>query len=98
MTDYTDLTVYYRGSTYTGSATVTDPDTGILTDPVSITCGFIKSDDTVIAGAAMTKDSTGLYHYNYAIPSDAVQGVWTVKITAASGVLVKISEEKFIIL
>ena len=97
MTDFADLTTYYRGSTYRASVTVTDPDTEALVDPSSITCGFKKPDGTLVAGVAMTNDGVGIYYYNYLIPADAVQGAWDIIITATSGVLVKISSDKFLV-
>ncbi len=97
MTDFDDLTLYYRGSTYRASVTVTDPDTGLVTTPGSITCGFIDPSGNAVAGAAMTNDSVGVYYYDYLIPASAVQGAWDVVITATSGVLVKITEGEFLV-
>jgi len=97
MTDFADLTVYYRGSTYRASVTVTDPDTGLVTTPGSITCGFTDPSGNSVVAAAMVNDSVGVYHYDYLIPANAVQGAWSAVITATSGVLVKITEGEFLV-
>ena len=98
MTDFINLVSYIRGSTHVTHVHVTDPETGALTDPNSITCGYIQPDGTAVAAAAMTKDSTGIYHFNYAIAADAIQGVWRPKVTATTGTLVKIDEGEFLVI
>ncbi len=97
MTDYEDITTYKRGSTFICKATVTNPDTDALTDPSSITCGFTQPDGTAVAGVAMVKDSTGLYHYDYAIGAAALQGVWIPVVTATTGARVRINEDEFLV-
>jgi len=97
MTNFADLTAYKRGSTYICKAVVTNPDTGALVDPTSITAGFTKADGSTVTAAAMSKDSTGTYHLDYAIPSDAVQGVWRPFVTATTGTRVKIDESEFLV-
>ncbi len=97
MTDYSDLTTYKRGSTYICKAVVTNPDTGALVDPTSITCGFTKPDGSAVVAAAMSKDSTGTYHFDYAIAADAPQGVWRPVVTSSTGTRVKVSESEFLV-
>ena len=97
MTDYSDLTAYARGCTYRASVTVTDFETLALTKPATISCAFVNPDGTDVSGNTMTNDSTGVYHYDYLLPAEAVQGVWTVKITASVGSIVKIDEGEFLV-
>lgn len=77
--------VYKRNDTYYTQVVIrnplspndeVDPGTAVritITDP----CGTIITDSQ-----DMTKDSTGTYSYNYAIPSNAPYGQWTVSISA----------------
>lgn len=52
-----------------------------LTDPTTVKITIYKPDETVaLAQTDMSKDSTGTYHYNYAIASDADTGLWNASI------------------
>lgn len=96
MTDFSDLTAYKRGTTVISSAVFTDA-SGNATDPTTYTCGYIMPDGTTVAAVAMTKDSTGHYHLDYDVSSNATQGVWRPFITAVSGTRTKISESEFLV-
>lgn len=66
-----------------------DPATSILvtvTDPAGT---------SVVTAQAMTKDSTGTYHYNYTIAADAVLGWYRARVTATDGAVVTIQDESF---
>lgn len=77
---------YYQGETITLKATVKDTDRALTNPTTSITITVKDSDGTTKVDAqAMTNDSTGKYHYDYAIPADATTGVWNVEVTASSG-------------
>ncbi len=72
--------IFDRGETVPNSIDVKnaggvlyDPDTSIL---ITITA---PSGVDVVTGQAMTKDSTGIYHYNWLSPSDAETGTYTRK-------------------
>ena len=72
--------IFDRGETIPSSIDVKnpagalyDPDTSIL---ITITA---PSGVDVVTAQAMTKDSTGIYHYNWLSPSDAETGTYTRK-------------------
>lgn len=78
----TDIAKYYRGETFRQKAHVTDAD-GTDTDPTTIKITIEDSTGTKkITTTDMTKDSTGYYHYDYDIPSDAELGQWITEVIA----------------
>lgn len=77
---------YYQGETITLKAIVKDTDRALANPTTSITITVKDPDSaTKVDAQAMSNDSTGKYHYDYAIPSDATTGVWRVEVTASSG-------------
>lgn len=77
---------YYQGETITLKATVKDTDRALANPTTSITVTVKDpAGTTKVDAQAMTNDSTGKYHYDYAIPSDATAGEWDVEVTASSG-------------
>lgn len=70
---------------------------GVLVDPAT----SMKIDITnpvgtsVVTATAMTKDSTGTYHYDYQPASDAVLGTYNVKYTATDGTRITIQRDNF---
>jgi len=77
---------YYQGETITIEAIVKDTDRALSNPSTSIVVSVKDPDGvTKVDEQAMSNDSTGMYHYDYAIPSDAVVGVWDVQVTASSG-------------
>lgn len=63
----------------TAAGVLTDPDTS-MTITITDTNGTVK-----VNASAMTKDSTGTYHYDYTPASDATLGRYTIKYTATDG-------------
>ena len=77
---------FYQGETVTVETSVRDSD-NVLTNPTtSITISITDADGVArVTDQAMTNDSTGKYHYDHALPADAVAGVWVAEVTASSG-------------
>jgi uncharacterized protein YfaS (alpha-2-macroglobulin family) len=77
---------YYQGETITLNATVKTTARALVNPTTSITITVKDPDGTTKVDAqAMSNDSTGKYHYDYAIPSDATVGEWDVEVIASSG-------------
>jgi uncharacterized protein YfaS (alpha-2-macroglobulin family) len=73
----------------TAALVLTDPATSIkidITNPVGT---------SVVTATAMTKDTTGTYHYDYSPASDAVLGTYKVKYTAVDGTRTTIQNDTF---
>jgi len=70
---------------------------GVLTDPItSMTITITNPSGTaVVTAAAMTKDSTGVYHYDYQPAVDAVLGVYRIRYTATDGARITIQDDDF---
>lgn len=72
---------------------------GVLSDPG--TSIKITIDDSAgaekVAAQAMTKDSTGKYHYNYDLAGDAATGTWNVEVFA-DNTLVTIEADTFTVI
>ena len=72
--------------------TLTDPATSMvieITDP--------EGRYVVAAATAMTKDTTGTYHYDYTPASNAVLGVYRIRYTATDGTRVSIGLDDFVL-
>lgn len=77
---------YYQGETITIEATVKTTERALVNPTTSITITIKDPTGTTMVDAqAMTNDSTGKYHYDYAIPADATTGEWNTEVTASSG-------------
>lgn len=76
----------YTLSSFRINADITDPDTGIATDPTTVTIS-IKDPDGVldVDALSMVKDATGDYHYDYDIPANVGAFVGRTKCTSAAG-------------
>lgn len=93
---------YLFGETVRIGNTFTDID-GVVYDPDTISLTVFNAEGTEMETVTyladeIKKTSTGIYYYNYTIPSDAVstgyyQSVWTVTVMATSQV--DVSEEQF---
>lgn len=77
-----DIEKYYRGETFQQKAHVTDIDDADV-DPSTIKITIEDSAGVKkVTEQAMAKDSTGYYHYDYDIPSDAELGQWITEVVA----------------
>jgi len=76
--------VYERGETYVHWETIRDR-TGVKVDPASVK---IRIQDpcgkTLLSWAAMTKNATGEYYYNYLLNSAATYGLYVSTVSATS--------------
>ena len=94
------MTEFLYGSTITLNNTFTDSD-GDVYDPDTLSLTIYDAEGTskkVVTYAAdeIKKTSTGVYYYNYTIPSDSTsQGYWIGVWTVALGTSVDVSEEQF---
>lgn len=73
--------------------------TGTLTDPTTVTLEVMdpQGDETsyTYAAAQVTKDSTGLYHYDLAVPNEAdSEGTWYYR-WIITGTLAGVTEGSF---
>jgi uncharacterized protein YfaS (alpha-2-macroglobulin family) len=70
---------------------------GVLTDPAtSIKIDIVNPIGvSAVTATAMTKDSTGNYHYDYSPTADAVLGPYRIKYTATDGTRVTIQADSF---
>lgn len=88
---------YYQGETVRQKAHVTDVD-GVDTDPSAITITIEDSAGTQkVTDAAMTKESTGYYYYDYTIPDDGATGEWTTEVNAEK-TQIAIEQDRFLVL
>ena len=72
---------YYQGETMRQSVEVMD-EAGALVDPDSIVISIIPPAGVASDPVNMTKDSTGKYHYDYLLETDAEEGEWQTEIKA----------------
>ena len=87
--------LFQKGETIICSITVKDGAT--LTDPAtSMNISIYDPQGGInISSTAMTKDSTGTYHYDYATASLTLMGVYSVVYTATDGTRITIEKETF---
>ena len=89
--------LYHQGETIRQKVHVTDASKTLI-DPTSIVITIIDSESTKKVDAqAMVKDSTGKYHYDHLIPTDAVIGTWTTEIKAVKG-FTAIEQDQFTVI
>ncbi len=77
----------------------TKNNSGTLTDPATsmkITI-YNPRNNIQVSAAAMTKDSTGTYHYDYTPSSNAVTGTYKVTYTATNGTRVSSLDDTFMV-
>ena len=80
------MSTHYQGETVVIEVSVTDTDRAATNPTTSITISISDpGGNAMVTDAAMTNDSTGKYHYDYAIPADATIGEWDAEVTASSG-------------
>lgn len=88
---------YYQGETMRQNVEVTDVD-GTLVDPDTIVITIIDAEETAKETTqAMTKDSTGKYHYDYLLAADAAIGKWETEIKAVKG-FTAIEQDEFAVM
>jgi len=90
------MSVFDCGETIICSIEVKDDD-GVLKDPAT-SMNIVITDPQngeVVASTAMTKDSTGKYHYDYATVSATLHGAYTAKYTATDGTRITIEKDTF---
>ena len=82
-----DQLILERGDTYTHRIKIKDPDDSYaLIDPSTVSFSIYDPCNVNLVDAeAMTKDGTGLYHYDYDLDSSATYGMYRVLVTATSG-------------
>lgn len=88
------MTIYERGEDYNYHIEVRDDD-GTLVDPAAIIISiYSPCGETLVGGAAMSKDTTGIYDYYYDIPEDAFYGKYRVvcQLTDSDGNIVKYTD------
>ena len=89
--------MYYQGETMRQNVEVTDTD-GALVDATSIAITIIDPEGTEqVSAAAMTNDSTGKYHYDYLIATDAEKGEWQTEVKAVKG-FTAIEQDEFTVM
>ncbi len=89
--------MYYQGETMRQNVEVTDTD-GALVDATSIAITIIDPEGTAqVSAAAMTNDSTGKYHYDYLIATDAEKGEWQTEVKAVKG-FTAIEQDEFTVM
>jgi uncharacterized protein YfaS (alpha-2-macroglobulin family) len=65
-----------------------------LTDPDSVKINIIDPTDTLkVTQGTMTKDSTGVYHYDWQSATTDALGLYTIKVYAVSGSLTSIEKD-----
>ena len=91
------MAIFQIGETVICSIEVKDDD-GVLKDPETSTNIEIDmvspTPESIISSTAMTKDSTGKYHYDFASVSKAA-GDYVAKYTATDGTRITIEKNKF---
>ena len=88
---------YYQGETMRQNVVVQDVN-GALVDPDTIVMSIVDPAETVkIDAQTMTKDSTGKYHYDYLLATDAVTGKWTTEVKAVKG-FTQIEQDEFTVM
>ena len=66
----------------------------VLADPDSVKVSIIDPADVLkVTQATMTKDSTGVYHYDYQTSASDSVGLYTIKIYSVSGALTSIEKD-----
>jgi len=90
------MKVFDKGETVICSVIVRD-NNNALKDPATSMNITITSPDGVdiVDDQAMTKDSTGNYHYDYTSLTTASSGTYTAKYIATDGARVTIEKETF---
>ena len=88
--------IFQNPETVICSVVLTRTDTGAAIDPAtSITITITNPSGTVVTNAvAMTKDGTGLYHYDFN-PANAPLGNYDVVYIATNGGRVTIQDDNF---
>ena len=89
---------YYRGATVYLQLTVTEaddpyenttPDGGCTIDILN------ENDGKEVSAGSMTAASTGVYYYNWTIPSDQAKGIYTARGKADHGSKYSVDEIQF---
>ncbi len=74
----------YTGTSFKLNIDVTNPDTGAVTDPSSVTVSLSDpNDDLEIDDLAATRDAEGDYHYIITVPS--IEGAYRGQSKCVSG-------------
>ena len=86
---------FVAGGTVICKAIVRDED-GVLVDPAtSMKIGITDKNNTVVvAPVAMSKDSTGIYHYDWATTSATKTGMYKTTYTAVDGTRTTIANSR----
>lgn len=84
------------GSAFRVTDETRDPEDDTLVDPDGgVTITVVDPEGTeVVAGAAMTKQSTGVYYYNGTSTTSWVKGMYHVTTRATDGSKVSIKEDR----
>ena len=92
------IETFQRAETVVCSVTITTP-LLVLTDPAtSVKISITDPVGTlVVTAATMTKDSVGVYHYDYTPAVDALLGTYKIKYTATDGTRVTIQNDTFLL-
>lgn len=81
-----DAVEVQTGNTYYAKLTLLDYEDNPVAAAATPTITIYDSERTVKVNAQnMTADSTGVYSYSYAIPSDGTTGLWEIVVTTAVG-------------
>ena len=91
------MATFQVGETIICSVTVTNP-SGTLVNPATSMSITIRSVNvaTILAATAMTLDSTGKYHYDYASTGET-PGTYTITYTATDGARVTIQRDSLVL-
>jgi len=91
--------IFERSDTFSHWVTIRDR-TKAKTDPSSVKITIYDPCNSVLVNAAsMTKSSTGLYYYDYAINSSATYGEYPIKVVSTStGALDSVFKDQFFVM
>lgn len=88
--------IFQREETVVLSVEIKNAASGSYTDPSTMVIHiYTPSGSSVIGGSAMTKDSTGNYHYDFTPGTADATGTYTVVYTATTGARVAKRKDHF---
>lgn len=92
------MATFQQTETVVCSLAVTDQD-DVARDPATSMKIYIQDPNgtNVVDGEAMTKDSTGNYHYDYTPDADTTLGQYEVEYVATNGTRVSAQQDSFVL-
>jgi len=77
--------MWFQGETIRLKVTVKDESAALINPATTVVSITNPSGTSKVAAASMTNESTGVYYYDYTIPTTGVLGTWTYEVVASSG-------------